>query len=62
MDRRTTVKLMTTVICLSLSIFALFTFWFSAALSLSWQIVLTIVALFWIISGISNLAEIFRRK
>lgn len=62
MDRRTKVKLMTTVICLSLSIFALFTFWFSAALSLGWQIVLTIVALFWIISGISNLAEIFRRK
>lgn len=39
MDRRTTVKLMTTVICLSLSIFALFTFWSSAALSLGRQVV-----------------------
>ena len=43
------------VICLLLSVFALFVFIFVADVSLGWKAILIITALVWIISAISNL-------
>lgn len=59
MDKRTKVKAITTIICLILSVFALYTFIFVADVSNGWRIVLIIIAISWIISGISNLVEYF---
>ncbi len=55
MDRRTKVRIATTIICLVMSVFALYTFIFVAEVTKGWRIVLIIIAIFWIISGISNL-------
>lgn len=53
---------MTTIICLILSIFALYTFVFVAEVSKGWRTTLVIIAIFWIISGISNLVEYFGKR
>ncbi len=53
---------MTTIICLILSIFALYTFVFVAEVSKGWRMILVIIAIFWIISGISNLVEYFGKR
>lgn len=62
MDKRTKVKAITTIICLILSVFALYTFIFVADVSNRWRIVFIIIAIFWIISGISNLVEYFGKR
>lgn len=62
MDRRTKTKAITTVICLLLSIFALYTFIFVAEVSIGWKIALIVIAISWIISGISNLIEYFGKR
>lgn len=62
MDKRTKVKTITTIICLLFSVFALYTFIVVADVSKSWKVVLIIIALFWIISGISNLVEYFGKR
>lgn len=62
MDKRKKIKVITTIICLLLSIFALYTFIFIAEVSKEWRIVLIIIAIFWIISGISNLLEYFGKQ
>lgn len=62
MDKRTKVKAITTIICLIISVFALYTLIFVADVSKGWRITLVIVAIFWIISGISNLIEYFGKK
>ena len=62
MDKRTKVKAITTLICLILSVFALYTFIFGADVSNGWRIVLIIIAISWIISGISNLVEYFGKR
>ena len=62
MDKRTKVKLITTVICLLFSVFALYTFIFVADVSKGWRIVLIIIAIFWILSGLSNLMEYCGKK
>ncbi len=59
MDKRTKVKAIKLTICLILSVFALYTFIFVADVSNGWRIVLIIIAISWIISGISNLVEYF---
>lgn len=59
MDRRTKIKVITTLICLVLSIVALYTFIFVADVSSGWRITLIVIAIFWIITGISNLIEYF---
>lgn len=59
MDRRTKVKTITTIICLLISIFALYTFIFIAEVSNGWRVTLVVIAIFWIISGVSNLIEYF---
>lgn len=62
MDKRTKVKAITTIICSILSVFALYTFIFVADVSKGWRIVLIIIAISWIISGISNLVEYFENE
>lgn len=62
MDKRTKVKAITTIICSILSVFALYTFIFVADVSKGWRIVLIIIAISWIISGISNLVEYFGKR
>ncbi len=62
MDKHTKVKIITTIICLSISIFALYTFIFVAEVSMGWRIALIIIAIFWIVSGISNLIEYLGKK
>lgn len=62
MDRRTKIKAITTIICLLFSIFALYTFIFIIDVSVKWQIILIIIAIFWIISGIVNLIEYFGKN
>lgn len=62
MDKRTKVKLITTVICLLFSVFALYTFIFVADVSKGWRIALIIIAIFWIFSGLSNLMEYCGKK
>ena len=62
MDKRTKVKLITTVICLLFSVFALDTFIFVADVSKGWRIALIIIAIFWILSGLSNLMEYCGKK
>lgn len=62
LDRRTKVKTITTIICMIISIFALYTFIFIVDVSKEWRITLVIIAIFWIISGIMNLIEFFEKK
>lgn len=62
MDKRTKVKAITTIVCLILSVFALYTFIFVADVSKGWRIILIIIAISWIISGISNLVEYFGKR
>ena len=62
MDKRKKIKVIITIICLLLSIFALYTFIFIEEVSKGWRIVLIIIAIFWIISGISNLLEYFGKQ
>ena len=62
MDKRTKVKLITTVICLLFSVFALYTFIFVADVPRGWRIMLIIIAIFWVLSGLSNLMEYCGKK
>ena len=62
MDKRTKIKVITTIICLLFSIFALYTFIFVAEVSKGWRITLVVIAIFWIISGVSNLIEYFSKR
>lgn len=62
MDRRIKIKVMTTIICLILSVFALYTFVFVADVSNGWRITLIIIAIFWIITSISRLIEFFGKQ
>ena len=62
MDKHIKIKAMTTIICLILSIFALYTFVFVAEVSKGWRMILVIIAIFWKISGISNLVEYFGKR
>ena len=62
MEKRTKIKVITTIICLLFSLFALYTFLFVANISIGWRIALIVIAMFWIISGISNLAKYLDKK
>ena len=62
MDKRTKVKLITTVICLLASVFALYIFLFVADVSKGWRIALIVIAIFWILSGLFNLMEYCGKK
>lgn len=62
MDKRTKVKVITTIFCLIFSVFSLYSFLFVADVSTGWRIVLVVIAIFWILSGILNLIEYFGPK
>lgn len=62
MDKRTKTKAITTIVCLAISIFALYMFIFVIDVSIGWRIALIVIAIFWILSGILNLIEYFGSK
>ncbi len=62
MNKRTKTTIITSVICLILSLVALYTFIFVTDVSVGWKITLIIIAIFWIISGISDLIECFEKR
>ena len=56
------VKLITTIVCMALSLMALYAFCFVVDVKLGWRIVLIIISLSWIGSGILNLIEYWKGK
>lgn len=56
------VKLITTIVCMALSLIALYAFCFVVDVKLGWRIVLIIISLSWIVSGILNLFECRKRN
>ena len=62
MNKHTKIKIITTVICLIISLFALYTFAFIAEISKGRRIVLIVIAICWILSGISNLIGYIGKK
>jgi len=61
MDRRLKTKTITTVICMILSLFALYAFLFILDVSTGLRIFLVFLALSWIVSGIMNLRSYFKK-
>lgn len=62
MNKHTKTKIITTAICLIISLFALYTFAFIAEISKRGRTVLIVIAICWILSGISNLIGYIRNK
>lgn len=60
MDRRTKTKRITTIVCLVISVLALYTFLFVVEVSKGWRIVLVIIGISWILSGILNLRDYWK--
>lgn len=46
------VKLITTIVCMALSLIALYAFCFVVDVKLGWRIALIVISLGWIVSGI----------
>ena len=61
MDKRIKAKAAATVICLILSLIALYVFGFLLDVSTGWRIIFILLAVFWIASGIINLYTCFKR-
>lgn len=61
MDKRTKTKAITTVVCLIISIIALYVFGFILDVSMGWRIFLVLLAISWIVSGIINLHTYFKK-
>ena len=61
MDKSVMVKTITTVICLILSLVALYVFGFVLDVSIGWRIFLILLAASWIASGIINLYTYFKK-
>ena len=51
------VKLIPTIVCMALSLIALYAFCFVIEVTPVWRVILIIIALGWIVSGVSNLNE-----
>lgn len=62
MEKRIKAKVVTTIICLLLSVVALYTFIFIIDVTNGWRVILIGTAISWIISGVINLAEYFKMK
>ena len=56
------VKLITTIVCMALSLISLYAFCFVVDVKLGWRIVLIIISLSWIGSGTLNLIEYRKGK
>lgn len=61
MDKRTKTKVITTVVCMVISLIALYAFCFVLDVSLGWRIFLILLAISWIISGMFNLYTYFKK-
>jgi len=59
--RNKKVKLITTIVCMALSLIALYAFCFVVDVKLGWRIALIIISLSWIGSGILNLIEYWKK-
>ena len=57
MKTRNKVKLITTIICMVLSLIALYAFCFVVKVAPVWRVILIIIALGWVASGVYNLNE-----
>lgn len=57
MKTRNKVKLITTIICMVLSLIALYAFCFVVEVAPVWHVILIIIALGWVASGVYNLNE-----
>lgn len=62
MDRRKKVKCITSVVCLVISVVALYLFLFVAELSRLWRGILTVLAVSWIVSAIIQLVECRKKQ
>lgn len=61
MDKRTKTKVITTVVCMVISLIALYAFCFVLDVSLGWRIFLILLAITWITSGMFNLYTYFKK-
>ena len=61
MDRRVKTRMVTTVICLIISLFALYAFCFVLDVSTGWRILLVLLAVSWITTGVINLYTYFKK-
>ena len=61
MDKRVKTNVITTVVCLILSLIALYIFGFVLDITTGWRIFLILLSLSWIISGIVNLYTYFKK-
>ena len=57
MKTRNKGKLITTIICMVLSLIALYAFCFVVEVAPVWRVILIIIALGWVASGVYNLNE-----
>lgn len=60
MDRRTKTKRITTVVCLAISVIALYAFLFVVEVSRGWRIFLVIIGISWLLSAILNLRDYWK--
>ena len=61
MDKRTKVKAATTLVCMILSLIALYGFLFVLEVSTFWRTILVLLAVSWIVSGVINLYTYFKK-
>lgn len=59
--KRKKIKLLTTILCMALSLIALYVFCFVIEVGIVWRIALIVIALGWILSGMLNLIEYVRK-
>lgn len=61
-DKRTRIKLIISTVCLIISIAALYAFVAIIDVSNGWRIALIVIAIGWIVSGVSNLMGCFKQR
>lgn len=61
-DKRTRIKLIISTVCLIISIAALYAFAAIVDVSGGWRIALIVIAIGWIVSGVSNLIGCFKQR
>ena len=62
LDKRTRIKVIVSTVCLIISIAALYAFAVIVDVSTGWRIALIVIAIGWIISGVSNLIGCFKQR
>lgn len=62
MDRRTKAKVITSIVCMLLSLAALYAFIFVIEVSVKWRIGLVLAAISWLVSGTMNLVKCFKKQ